>query len=50
LEKILTFPSGFVFDVVAPLDLIHLDLASAGKTDVFFKDVNGPLPIGEVVV
>jgi hypothetical protein len=50
LEIILPFPSGFIFSVVAPPDLIHLDLASTGKTDVFFKDANGSLPIGEVVV
>jgi hypothetical protein len=50
LEIILTFPSGFIFGVITPLDLTHLDLASAGKTDVFLKDANGSLPIGEVVV
>jgi hypothetical protein len=32
------------------LYLIHLDLASAGKTDIFFKDANGSLPIGEIGV
>jgi hypothetical protein len=50
LEIILMLPSGFVFGVVTPLYLIHLDLASTGKMDVFFKDANWSLPIGEVVV
>jgi hypothetical protein len=50
LEIILTLPSGFVFGVVTPLHLIHLHLASTGKTDIFFKDVNWSLPIGEVGV
>jgi hypothetical protein len=36
--------------VVTPLHLIHFDLASTGKTDVFFKNADGSLPIGEVVV
>jgi hypothetical protein len=44
------FPSGFVFGVITPLHLIHLDLASTGKTDVFFKNADGSLPIGEVGV
>jgi hypothetical protein len=47
---ILTFPSGFVFGVVTPLHLIHFYLAPTGKTDVFFKNADGSLPIGEVVV
>jgi hypothetical protein len=49
-EIILTFPSGLVFGVVTPLHLIHLDLASTGKTDVFSKNTNWSLPIGEAVV
>jgi hypothetical protein len=44
------FPSSFVFGVVTPLHLIHLDIASMGKTGVFFKNADGSLPIGEVVV
>jgi hypothetical protein len=50
LEIILIFPSGLVFGMVTPLHLIHVDLASMGKTDIFFKDANWSLPIGEVVV
>jgi hypothetical protein len=37
-----------VFGVVTPLHLIHLDLASTSETDVFFKNADGSLPIGEV--
>jgi hypothetical protein len=36
--------------MVTPLHLIHLDLASTGKTEVFFKNADGSLPIGVVVV
>jgi hypothetical protein len=50
LEIILVFPSGLIFCVVTPLHLVHLDLTSAGKTDVFFKDADWSLPIGEVVI
>jgi hypothetical protein len=50
LEIILAFPSGLFFGMVTPLHLVHLDLASAGKTDVFFKDADWSLSIGEVVV
>jgi hypothetical protein len=50
LEIILAFPSGLIFGMITPLHLIHLNLASAGKTDVFFKDADWSLPIGEVVV
>jgi hypothetical protein len=32
------------------LHLIHLDLASTGKTDVFFKNTDGSLLIGKVGV
>jgi hypothetical protein len=44
------FPSGFVFGMITPLHLIHLDLASTGKTDVFFKNADGSLPISEIGV
>jgi hypothetical protein len=47
---ILTFPSGFVFGVITPLYLIHLDLASTGKMDVFFKNADWSLPVSEVGV
>jgi hypothetical protein len=50
LEIILAFPSSLIFDMVTPLHLVHLDLASAGKTDIFFKDADWSLPIGEVLV
>jgi hypothetical protein len=36
--------------VITPLHLIHPDLASAGKTDVFFKNADGSLLIGEIGV
>jgi hypothetical protein len=36
--------------VVTPLHLIHLDLASTGKTNVFFKNADRSLPVSEVGV
>jgi hypothetical protein len=47
---ILTFPRGFVFGVIAPLHLIHLDLASMGKTNVFFKNADRSFPVSEIGV
>jgi hypothetical protein len=44
------FPSGFVFVVITPLHLKHLDLASTGKTDVFLKNADWSLPVSEVGV
>jgi hypothetical protein len=48
LEIILAFPGGLIFGMVTPLHLVHLDLASTGKTDISFKDENLSLSIGEV--
>jgi hypothetical protein len=50
LEIILAFPSGLIFGMVTPLHLVHFDLASTSKTDIFFKDANWSLSIGKVVV
>jgi hypothetical protein len=36
--------------MVTPLHLIHLDLASTGKTDVFFKNADWSPPVSEVGV
>jgi hypothetical protein len=36
--------------VITPLHLIHLDLASTGKTNVFFKNADRSLPVSEVGV
>jgi hypothetical protein len=36
--------------MITPLHLIHLDLASTGKTDIFFKNTDGSLPISEIGV
>jgi hypothetical protein len=50
LKIILAFPRGFVFGMVTPLHLIHLDLASTGKTDVFFKNTDRSFPVSEIGV
>jgi hypothetical protein len=44
------FPGSFVFGMVAPLNLIHLNLAPSGKADVFFKNTNRSLSVGQVMV
>jgi hypothetical protein len=36
--------------VITPLHLIHIDLASTGKTNVFFKNADRSLPVSEVRV
>jgi hypothetical protein len=36
--------------MVTPLHLIHLDLASTGKTDVFFKNADRSFPVSEIGV
>jgi hypothetical protein len=36
--------------VITPLHLIHLDLASTGKPNVFFKNPDRSLPVSEVGV
>jgi hypothetical protein len=36
--------------MVTPLHLIHLDLASMGKTNIFFKNADGSLPVSEIGV
>jgi hypothetical protein len=36
--------------MITPLHLIHFDLASAGKTDVFFKNADRSFPVSEIGV
>jgi hypothetical protein len=36
--------------MITPLHLIHLNLASAGKTDVFFKNADRSFPVSEIGV
>jgi hypothetical protein len=36
--------------VVTPLNLVHVDLSSAGETDILLQDFDWPLTIGQVVV
>jgi hypothetical protein len=36
--------------MVAPLHLVHLDLASTGETNIFLKDTDWPLAVGQVMV
>jgi hypothetical protein len=50
LKVIFTFPSGFVFGVVTPLNFIHVDLSSTGKTNIFLQDTDWSLAVGQVVV
>jgi hypothetical protein len=36
--------------MITPLHLIHLDLASTGKTNVFFKNADRSFPVSEIGV
>jgi hypothetical protein len=36
--------------MITPLHLIHLDLASTGKTNVFIKNADWSLPVSEIGV
>jgi hypothetical protein len=36
--------------MVAPLNLIHLNLTPSGKVDVFFKNTSRSLSVGQVMV
>jgi hypothetical protein len=36
--------------MVAPLHLVHLDLASTGEMNTFLKDTDWPLPVGQIMV
>jgi hypothetical protein len=35
--------------VVAPLNLVHFNLAPSGKADVFFENTNRSLLVGQVM-
>jgi hypothetical protein len=36
--------------MVSPLNLVHVDLPSTGETDIFFKNTDWSLAVGQVVV
>jgi hypothetical protein len=36
--------------VVAPLNLVHIDLSSTGETDIFLQNPDWSLTVGQVVV
>jgi hypothetical protein len=36
--------------MITPLHLIHFDLASTGKTNVFFKNADRSFPVSEIGV
>jgi hypothetical protein len=44
------FPSGLIFGMVTPLDLVYADLSSMGETDIFLQDADWSLSIGQVMV
>ena len=47
---IFTFPSGFFLGMISPLDFVELDGTSSGKTNIFFKNFEGPITIGQVII
>jgi hypothetical protein len=50
LKIVFTFPGGFVFGMIAPLNLVHVDLTPTGETDIFFQDSDWSFAVGQVVV
>jgi hypothetical protein len=44
------FPSGLIFGVIAPLNLVHVDFSSTSETDIFLHNTDWPLAVGQVVV
>jgi hypothetical protein len=36
--------------MVAPLNLVHVDLSPTGETDIFLQNMDWPLTVGQVVV
>jgi hypothetical protein len=36
--------------VIAPLNLVHVDLSSAGETDIFFQNSDWSLAVSQVVI
>jgi hypothetical protein len=50
LKIIFTFPGGFVFGMVAPLNLVHVDLSSTGEMDIFLQNSDWSVMVGQVMV
>jgi hypothetical protein len=44
------FPRGLIFGMVAPRNLVHVDLSSTSETDVFLQNTDWPLVVGQVMV
>jgi hypothetical protein len=36
--------------MVAPLDLVHIDLLSMSETDIFLQNTDWPLAVGQVMI
>ena len=47
---IFSFPSGFFLRMISPLDFVELYGTPSGKTNIFFKNLEGSITIGQVVV
>jgi hypothetical protein len=50
LKIIFTFPSGLIFGVIAPLNLVHANFSSTGETDILLQNTDWPLAVGEVMI
>jgi hypothetical protein len=50
LKIIFSFPSGFLLEVITPLDFVELQLPPSGETNLFLKDTKRGFPIGQVLV
>ena len=49
-KVVFTFPGGFLFRVISPLDFVKLDRTSSGNTNIFFENFERSISIGQVLV
>ena len=50
LEIIFSLPGGFLFSMVAPLDLQELDASRPGGSVGFLQNTNGYFTVGQILV
>jgi hypothetical protein len=44
------FPRGLIFGMIAPLNLVHVNLSPTGETDIFLQNTGWPLTVGQVMI
>ena len=49
-KVVFTFPGGFLFRVISPLDFVKLDLVPPGETNIFVENFEWSLAVGQIMV